>query len=122
MKQSDRPAQITAILETIGSGDDAAISAELETYIADLEAKQPHRPARIATILSAIGSQYPPNIGISLAVYISDLEAKQQPALPEEKHTPVYDPNNPPVWSQLHIAEREQHRRERARKKKMDYR
>ena len=87
MTQADRSIRITTILKTIDSGDDAEISAELETYIADLEAKQPARPPRIAALLKTIDSQYPADMGISLEVYISDLEAKQQTALLGNEHT-----------------------------------
>jgi hypothetical protein len=121
MKSIDRPTQITTILKTICSEDDTAISAELETYIADLEAKQPIRPARVAAILRTIGSQYPADMEISLEAYISDLEARQQADLPGNDHTPSWDPDNPPIWSNQRQVEREQHRRERALRKQNNY-
>ena len=121
MKHIDRPTQITTILKTIDSGDDAEISAELETYIADLEARKPGRPTRIAAILRTIDSQYPADMGISLEVYIFDLEAKQQADLPGNDHTPPWNPNNPPAWSRQRSVEHEQRSRERALKKKNTY-
>jgi hypothetical protein len=122
MKHIERPDQITTILKTIHSGDDPAISAELEAYIAALEAKQPDRPARIAAILETISSEYPADVEISLETYISDLEAKQRAVLSSNNHTPSWDPNNPPIWSQQRHNEREQHRRQHALRKQHDYR
>ena len=121
MTHIDRPTQITTILKTIGSGADAEIRAELETYITDLEAKQPDRPTRIAAILRTIGSGYTADIAISLEAYISDLEARQQAVLPGADHT-SWDPDNSPAWSHQRSVEREQHRRERAVKKINNYR
>ena len=117
MNHIERPTQITTILKTIHSGDDPETSAELETYIADLEAKQPDRPSRIAAILKNIGSDYPADMGTSLEAYISDLEAKQQAVQSEHNPAPAWDPNNPPIWSHQHQVEREHHRREQALKK-----
>jgi len=122
MKYVDRPTQITTILKTIHSGDDDEISAELEMYIADLEAKQPNRPTQIAAILRSIDSQYPGDMGVSLKAYISNLEANQQVVQPESNHTPSWDPNNPPIWSHQRQVKREQHRREQALKKQNNYR
>ena len=121
MKYIDRPTQIATILKDVFSGVDAEISAELEAYIADLEAKQPIRPARIAAILRTIGSQYPADMEISLEAYLSDLEARQQVDLPGNDHTPSWEPDNPPIWSQQRQVEREQHRRERALRKQNNY-
>jgi hypothetical protein len=122
MKYIDRPTQITTILKDIFSGVDAEISAELETYIADLEARQPIRPVRIAATMSIIRSQYPDETGISLEAYISGLEARQQAVLPGNGFTPSWDPQNPPVWSQQRSTERKQHRQKRALQKQNNYR
>jgi len=118
MKSINRPTPITTILKTISSGPDTAISAQLETYIADLEAKQPDRPKAITEILSVIGSRYTVDAQTSLEAYIANLEAKQQPITPVKKSV-AFEANNPPVWSQQRTAEREQHRHERALLKQM---
>ena len=119
MKSINRPTPITTILNTVSSGSDAAISTQLETYIADLEAKQPDRPKAIIEILSMIGSRYTVDLQAVLETYIANLEAKQQTAAPLKALPPALDPNNPPVWSHQRTAEREQHRRERALLKQM---
>jgi hypothetical protein len=121
MRNIDRPTQITTILSTICTGDAAESGAELEAYIADLEAKQPHRPTRITAILRTIGSQYPAGTGILLEEYISNLEAKQQAMQPSDR-TPSRDPNNPPVWSHQRSVQRAQQRREHALKMRNYYR
>jgi len=114
MTHINRPTQIATILETIGSGEDHEISAELETYIADLEAKQPDRPSRIATILQTVSSQYPVDMGSALEAYIADLEASQQP-IPSGKaprdSASLY-------W---HGVKREQQRRARSLRKQNNY-
>jgi hypothetical protein len=99
MNQSATSTQITSILKAISLGDGAKISAELESYIAELEAKQPHRPAHITAILSTIRSQYPADMEVSLETYISNLEEKQQAIVPSANHSSSWDPNNPPRWS-----------------------
>ena len=114
MAQDKRPTQISTILTTLGSGDDAEYSTELEAYITELEAKQPIRPTRIAVILDSIGSQYSAEMGTVLEAYITDLEAKQQVVSNEDDKTLAYDPENPPVWSYQRAKQRKQHRRERA--------
>ena len=118
MKSINRPIPITTILNTISSGSDRAISAQLETYIADLEAKQPDRPKAITEILSMIGSHYTVDLQAVLETYIANLEAKQQP-ITQVKNQVAFEANNPPVWSQQRTAEREQHRQERALLKQM---
>lgn len=121
MSHVNRPTQISTILETISSGQDKKISTELESYIADLEAKQPNRPARIAEILRSIGAQYPAYIEDSLEVYIADLESSQQPVKPSiNRHG--WDSDNPPIWSHERAMQREHHRKERASQKRNDYR
>ena len=114
MKYISRPSPITNVLNTI-SADAHSETAELESYIANLEAKQPDRPSRISEILSMIGLQYSVDVQAILEEYISNLEAKQQP----RKNQAAFDANNPPVWSQQRTAEREQHRHERALLKQM---
>ena len=114
MKHLERPAQISTILQTIYSRDEAESSTELEAYIADIEAKQPDRPSRIADILRNIESQYPADISASLEAYISNLEARQQTFRSENYQTSTWDPKNPPIWSHQHQIEREQHRRKQA--------
>jgi len=118
MKSINRPTPITTILKTISSGPDAAISTQLETYIADLEAKQPDRPKAITEILSVIGTHYTVDVQAALEAYIADLEAKQQP-ITQVKNQAAFKANDLPVWSQQRTAEREQHRHERALLKQM---
>jgi hypothetical protein len=120
MKSIDRPTQITTILKTIGSGDDAAIRAELETYIAALEAKQADRPAHITAILKTLESQYPADMSIILEAYLYKLEIGQQLVLLWDSITPAKDTKSP-VWSNEQSVQREQHRRERALKKQNNY-
>jgi hypothetical protein len=122
MKHLERPAQISSILQTIYSRDEAEISTELEAYIADLEAKQPDRPSRIADILRNIDSQYSADIGSALESYISDLEARQQTFRSKNYQTSTWDPKNPPIWSHQHQVEREQHRRKQALQKQSHHR
>jgi hypothetical protein len=122
MKAVDRPTQITTFLKTVSSKDDGEIRTELETYIADLEAKQPDRPTRIAAILRTIGSQYPADVRAFLEDYVSDLEARQQTVLPGGNHIPAWDPNNPPIWSHERSVQRDHHIREHAWKKQNHYR
>lgn len=118
----DRPTQITTILRTLTSGDNAEISDELESYIADLEAKQPDRPARITEILSIIGSQNSADVSRSLEAYISDLEVRQQIVLPANDFAPSRNPDKLPIWSYQRVLKREQRRRESALKKQNNYR
>jgi hypothetical protein len=54
------------------------VGTSLETYIADLEAKQPQRPAQISAILKRVDTDHPLDMGLFLEGYVSDLEAKQQ--------------------------------------------
>jgi hypothetical protein len=122
MKHIDRPIQISTILKTMSSGDDTKVRAELETYIADLEAKQPDRPMRITAILKDIGAHYPADMRAALEVYVSDLEARQQAVLPDNNLTPTWDTKNPPVWSHERSVQRDRHHREQALKKHNDYR
>ena len=117
MKQINRPDQINLFLKTIGTSDDIEIGRELETYIAELEAKQPDRPTRIATILRQIDTQYPEEIGTSLEIYISELEARQQTVPSGNGYIPARDTNNPPVWSHARAVRREQQIRQRALRK-----
>jgi hypothetical protein len=121
MKHIDRPTQITTILKTIGSGDDAEIRVELETYVAELESRQPDRPGRIKAILKTIGSQYSADVAATLEVYISDLEARQMAVLPDDDYAPSQNPDNPPYWSHVYMVERENRRRERALRKQNNY-
>ena len=114
MTYHKRPVQIDSILKTLDSGDEADFGTELETYIAELEAKQPVRPSRIVTILVNIGSQYPVEMKAHLDAYITDLEAKQQVQLEEENEVQAYDPENPPVWSYERFMRRQKRRQERA--------
>jgi hypothetical protein len=116
MNVSTRPAHIIATLNTVASNQDAQLSAELETYIADLEAKQPERPRRIADILKTLTDQYPAEEMASLGAYISALEANQQRAL-----TNPTAPDKIPMWSHLRTMQREEQRRQRAIRKRNDY-
>lgn len=116
MTVANRPNPIKTILKTLDSGDDP-YSAELEIYIAELEAKQPVRPSRITAILTSIGLQYSADIETTLEAYISDLESKQQTVSQESDN----DPENLPVWSHERAKKRAQHRRERALKKLNNY-
>ena len=120
MTQDKRPTQVSTILTTLGSGDDP-YSVELETYIAELETKQPVRPSRITAILTSIGLQYSADIETALEAYITDLEAKQQLVSNGAEKASPYDPENPPVWSYERAKRREQHRRERAKRKRNNY-
>lgn len=121
MTQITRPTQIATLLQTLTEGDGKALGTELETYIADLEAKQPDRPTRITAILKAIGATHPADIMAILETYVVALEVKQQPAPSNTIQAPLWDPNNPPVWSHQRQVEREQRRRERAVKKLNNY-
>jgi hypothetical protein len=121
MTQITRPSQIAAVLRTLSSGDGKALGTELETYIAELEAKQPDRPTRITAILQSIGAWHPADIMTALETYILALEAKQHSAPSDTIQTPLWDPNNPPVWSHQREVERQQRRRERALKKLNNY-
>lgn len=122
MSHINRPPKIAIILETIDSEKDTAIRTELERYIANLEARQPDRPDRIAAILKSIGTAYSAELEGALETYIAGLEAVQQPLQSEIDHHDLWDPENPPVWSQQRFMERERQRRERAVKKQNDYR
>jgi hypothetical protein len=122
MKNDIRPARITTVLQTIEAGDTPKISAELEAYIANLEARQPDRPVRIAAILGTIGTQYPAELQMTLDTYISSLEARQQVVLSGTNRSLVLNSEHPPVWSQQRTIERERRRRERASQKLNNYR
>jgi hypothetical protein len=113
MKYISRPTPITTILNTI-SVDAHSETAELESYIANLEAKQQGRPSRISEILSVIGSQYSVDVQAILEEYISNLEAKQPAAMPSNEHKVSLDLNNPPVWSHQRTLERERNHKEHA--------
>lgn len=116
----NRPASVTTILKTICSGPDTQISAQLEAYIAGLEAKQPDRPHEITEILSVIGSHYTVGLQSMLEDYISDLEAKQQP-VSQAQNPAVPEANHAPAWSHEQTAARELHRQERAVRKANNY-
>lgn len=113
----ERPTRIMTILDTIRAEDGANLSAELDAYIADLEAKQPQRPTRIAAILTIIDSQYPVNVRTSLEAYVSDLEARQQT-------TPHSNGDFAPSSSTLYWrgVERQLRRRLRTLRKQNNYR
>lgn len=116
-----RPTQISSILQTVSARDNATTSAELEAYIADLEAKQPDRPARITTLLQTVSERLPAELVNALEAYIADLEAKQQPLVPGNQKEMSYDPSNPPFWSHQRDMERAKRRHERALRKLNDY-
>ena len=113
MTLANRPTAITTILRNLDSGGDAALSANLEAYIAELESRQQDRPAHITAILQKIGSQYA-DMGLTLETYLSNLEANQQLIQTE---TPAWDEENPPVWSHERAMQRKHHRQERALRK-----
>lgn len=123
MMQHTRPIQIVTILNTVCTGNTAAISAELETYIAQLEANRTDRPPRIAAILKEITSQYPAEMGTALDSYIAEMEAKQQRAMPSGRgQIQSTEINASPIWSYQRMLRREQQRKERALRKLHSYR
>jgi hypothetical protein len=121
MTHKDRPAEITAILETYGSGDNAEIYADLKTYITDLEGKRVDRPPRITTILRTIASQYPAEMKTVLEKYLLDLEVKQQPELQSEAQTPAIGSKRSPAWSHQRRIQLEKRRRELVARKRNNY-
>jgi len=80
MKARTRPEQIDSILNSLYSDDN--IVTELETYIADLEAKQPDRPTSITRCLEEVEFHHSAEAMASLEAYLSVLEANQQPVPP----------------------------------------
>jgi hypothetical protein len=119
MEQLKRPDYVTKILEKVGSAENSENTAVLATYILDLESKQPDRPTRIATILNAITSQYPTDMGLALETYVGKLESHQQTIQPNQKKTPVWDVENPPIWSHQRAEQRRHHRRIRTTQKQI---
>jgi hypothetical protein len=117
MTRAHRPTQIAAILEMLRAEFPADEVASLETYLADLEARQPDRPDHIAAILKAVGSDHPSDTGASLEAYIADLEASQQ-VMPLHKAARSQDL----VRLYWQGVKREQHLRQRALKKFNNYR
>ena len=95
-------------------------SIELETYIAELEARQPTRPTHIISILSDIDSQYPADIVFALETYIANLESNQQATKPKQK-TPVLEGESAPIWSHKRAEQRRQRRQRRATQKQTGY-
>ena len=121
MSHIDRPTQISAFLKTLSLEGGAESSAELTTYLEDLEAKQPDRPAQIAETLRSIGARYPPDIVGSLEAYIARLESSQLPVKPSSSRQ-SWDPANPPIWSHERSKQREHRRNIRAMQKLNNYR
>lgn len=120
MKVRARPDQIDSILNSMGHDDETMI--ELQTYIADLEAKQPDRPTRITSLLQEVASRCSAEARVSLEVYITQLEANQLVAAPQSTlPSSRFDPENPPHWSHQRAVEREQRRRARALRKQNHY-
>lgn len=113
MKSSNRPTPVTAVLNTL-STDAHSETAELESYITNLEALQQDRPSRINDILSMIGSQYSVDVQAILEAYISILEGKPSAAPLSDKSTASSELNNLPVWSHQRTIERERHHKEHA--------
>lgn len=109
----NRPNPITTISKDLDSRDDTD-SSNLETYITDLEANQLDRPASIVAILNRINAQYPADIGTAIEAYIKDLESKQQAVSQTDGKRPLFDSENPPVWSYQRAKQRELHHQERA--------
>jgi predicted KAP-like P-loop ATPase len=77
VKTRTRPEQIDKILNSLDAADDMTI--ELETYIADLEAKQPDRPSGITRCLEEVALRHSAEAMASLEAYLLKLEANQQP-------------------------------------------
>ena len=77
MKPRTRPEQIDIILNSL----DAEMTTQLETYIADLEAKQPDRPPKITKWLKEVAQRHSTEAMATLEAYLSQLEANQQPVL-----------------------------------------
>ena len=92
MKVRNRPEQIDSILNSMGPDDETM--AELQIYIADLEAKQPDRPSRIIRCLEEVELRHSAEVMASLEAYLSELEANQQP-VPSHKALP---PTESPYW------------------------
>ena len=105
MTQTQRPPEITAILEKVIAEYPADMVATLEAYLADLEARQPDQLAAITTILKTIIADLPLDASAALIAYVARLEAGQQPAPvePESIH-----------WR---LEKRAEKRRERALRK-----
>ena len=118
MKYISRPTPITTVLNTI-SADANSETAELESYIANLEAQQQDRHSRISEILSMIGSQYSVDVQAILEEYISSLETKQLAAMSTNEHKVSLDLKNLPVWSHQRTLERERNHKEHALAKQL---
>ncbi|MBK8025808.1 MAG: hypothetical protein IPK19_31560 [Chloroflexi bacterium] len=117
MARTTRPTHIDLILNAFVSDQHQPMKAELENYIAELEARQPERPERIASLLHTVGAEYPPDVGTSLNAYITDLEARQQSSLTVSRRAAVTEFSEPPVWSHQRTSELAQRRLEQAAKK-----
>lgn len=114
MTHTTRPKQITTILNSLDAAKTDAGSIELETYIAELEARQPTRPTHITSILSDIDSQYPADIVFALETYIANLESNQQVTKRKQKNAPVLEGEPAPIWSHKRAEQRRQRRHRRA--------
>jgi hypothetical protein len=112
MTRAARPNQIAEILKTIAAEYPNDMGADLEVYIADLEANQPDRPPQIAAILKTIDTDHPLDMGMFLETYISALEAGQR-TTPSGKKGTLRDPERQ-YWQGV---EREKQRRSRAVRK-----
>lgn len=113
MKARTRPEQIDNILNSLDAA--AAMTIELETYIADLEAKQPDRPSRITRCLEEVALHHSAEVMVSLEAYLSELEAHQQPVPPGKAKVSTESR----YWRSVR---RENERRARALRKQDNYR
>lgn len=85
MVQANRPANIIAILKSVGTEYPADMRATLAAYISELETRQSARPAHITAILRAIDPDHPGGRGMLLETYISALEANQRTIQPDKQ-------------------------------------
>ncbi len=112
MKVRNRPEQIDNILNSLAPDDETM--TELQTYIADLEAKQPDRPERIIAVLKDIAARYPAEAMAFLEAYLSELEANQQSVPPDKAPLPTESP----YWRSVR---REKERKARALRRKNNF-
>jgi hypothetical protein len=108
MKARARPEQIDSILNSLGTED--VLITELQTYIADLEAKQPDRPSSITRCLEEVALHQSAETMASIEAYLSELEAHQQPVPPGKTKAATESR----YW---HSVRRENERRARALRK-----
>ena len=115
MTQADRPPHIAAIMRTVNTEYPSDMVATLETYLAELEARQPEQLGPIAAILRKIVADLPLDAGAALTAYIASLEARLENISPAQVASPVE-----PESLYWRLERRASQRRERALRK-MNY-